>query len=271
MDLDKNMIVLQKCSHNNVDFEVLAYDKLRGAQSVNMAQSMFFAEQTGLKVKQVKITLNNSSIKTEAGALYYSKGKIESKTKSGGATGLFKKAVSGALTNESAIKPTYTGSGEIYLEPSFKHYLVLELDNDSIIVDKGLFFCCSAEIDIKVATQKNVSSALLGGEGVFQIELRGTGVVILELDVPESEIVSYELTNGEELKVDGNFAIARTSGVSFSVTKSDKSLLGSAINGEGFLNTFKGEGTVWLAPTAPMYKRLYTGISFGNSSINNQE
>ena len=57
MDLDKNMIVLQKCSHNNVDFEVLAYDKLRGAQSVNMAQSMFFAEQTGLKVKQVRITL----------------------------------------------------------------------------------------------------------------------------------------------------------------------------------------------------------------------
>ena len=50
MDLDKNMIVLQKCSHNNVDFEVLAYNKLRGAQSVNMAQSMFFAEQTGLKV-----------------------------------------------------------------------------------------------------------------------------------------------------------------------------------------------------------------------------
>ena len=134
-----------------------------------------------------------------------------------------------------------------------------------------LFFCCSAEIDIKVATQKNVSSALLGGEGVFQIQLIGTGVVILELDVPESEIVSYELTNGEELKVDGNFAIARTSGVSFSVTKSDKSLLGSAINGEGFLNAFKGEGTVWLAPTAPMYKRLYTGISFGNSSINNQE
>ena len=256
MDLDKNMIVLQKCSHNNVDFEVLAYDKLRGAQSVNMAQSMFFAEQTGLKVKQVKITLNNSSIKTEAGALYYSKGKIESKTKSGGATGLFKKAVSGALTNESAIKPTYTGSGEIYLEPSFKHYLVLELENDSIIVDKGLFFCCSAEIDIKVMAQKNASSALLGGEGVFQIQLIGTGVVILELDVPESEIVSYELTN---------------SGVSFSVTKSDKSLLGSAINGEGFLNAFKGEGTVWLAPTAPMYKRLYTGISFGNSSINNQE
>ena len=271
MDLEKGVTVLNKCSYNNVDFEVIAYNKLKGAQDVNMAQAMFFAEQTGLKAKQVKITLNNSSVKTETGALYYSKGKIESKTKIGGATGLFKKAVSGALTSESAIKPVYTGTGEIYLEPSFKHYLIMELDNDSIIVDKGLFFCCSAEIDLKAVSQKNVSSALLGGEGIFQIELKGSGIVVLELIVPESEIVPYELKNGEELKVDGNFAIARTSGVSFSVTKSDKSLLSSAINGEGLLNTFKGEGTVWLAPTAPMYNRLYSGIYFSNSSMNNKE
>ena len=147
----------------------------------------------------------------------------------------------------------------------------MELDNDSIIVDKGLFFCCSAEIDLKAVSQKNVSSAVLGGEGIFQIELKGSGIVVLELIVPESEIVPYELKNGEELKVDGNFAIARTSGVSFSVTKSDKSLLSSAINGEGLLNTFKGEGTVWLAPTAPMYNRLYSGIYFSNSSMNNKE
>ena len=48
MDLDKNMIVLQKCSHNNVDFEVLAYDKLRWGQSLYFAQYKFFAVQTFL-------------------------------------------------------------------------------------------------------------------------------------------------------------------------------------------------------------------------------
>ncbi|MGM9534214.1 MAG: AIM24 family protein [Intestinibacter sp.] len=271
MDLEKKTSVLGKYSHNNAEFEILSYDKLEGAQSVNMAQSIFFAKETGLKVKQVKITLNNSSIKTEAGALYYYKGNIESKTNIGGATGLFKKAVSGALTSESAIKPVYTGTGEIYLEPSFKHYIVMELDNDSIIVDKGLFFCCSAEINIKPVSQKNISSALLGGEGIFQMELSGTGIVVLESNVPESEIVEYDLTNGEVLKVDGNFAIARTSGVSFSVTKSDKSLFGSAINGEGLLNSFSGTGKVWLAPTAPMYNRLYSGIYFQNTSMNNEE
>ena len=269
MDLDKNMIVLQKCSHNNVDFEVLAYDKLRGAQSVNMAQSMFFAEQTGLKVKQVKITLNNSSIKTEAGALYYSKGKIESKTKSGGATGLFKKAVSGSITNESAIKPTYSGSGEILLEPSYKHYIIMELNDESIIVDKGMFYCCSEDITVKGVMQKNISSTLLGGEGLFQIELTGSGVVILECSVPKSEIVECEISKGQELKVDGNFAIARTKGVNFSVTKSDKSLFGSAINGEGFLNTFSGEGKVWIAPTQPMYEKMRYGLPTDNNSMNN--
>lgn len=59
-------------------------------------------------------------------------------------------------------------------------------------------------------------------------------VVILECSVPKSEIVECEISKSEELKVDGNFAIARTKGVNFSVTKSDKSLFGSAINGEGF-------------------------------------
>lgn len=270
MNLDEKITILSKHSCNNVDFEVLSFDNLQGAQSVGMAESMFFAKQTGLHVKQVKITLNNSSVKTEAGALYYYKGSIDSKTKMGGVGGLFKKAVSGAVTNESAIKPVYSGTGEIYLEPSFKHYIFMELNDDSIIVDKGLFYCCSNEINIKATSQKNISSALLGNEGIFQLQLSGTGIVVLESNVPESEIVTCELTNGEELKVDGNFAIARTSGVSFSVTKSDKSLLGSVVNGEGLLNSFSGEGTVWLAPTQPMYDRMYSGISFANNSMNNK-
>lgn len=78
------------------------------------------------------------------------------------------------------------------------------------------------------------------------------------------------IENGEELKVDGNFAIARTSGVNFSVTKSDKSLIGSALNGEGFLNTFTGNGTVWLAPTQVMYEKLSFGTMPTNDNMNNK-
>lgn len=220
-------------------------------------------------MKQVRIKLRNSSVKTEAGALYFYKGDIESKSDIGGIGGLFKKAVSGSITNESAIKPTYKGSGEIYLEPAFKHYIILEINNDSIIVDKGMFFCCSSSIEVKSFLQKNISSSILGNEGLFQIELSGNGIVVLECNVPKNEIVEFNLSHGEELKVDGNFAIARTKGISFSVTKSDKTLFGSAINGEGFLNTFSGEGTIWLAPTQPMYQKMKYSMPTNNNSMNN--
>lgn len=268
--LNKNVTVVEKISYGGATFEVLEYNELNGAQNIESAMGLFYINQSGLKLKQIRITLNNDCIKTEAGALYYYKGKIESKSNIGGVGGLFKKAVSGTMTNESAIKPSYFGTGEIILEPSYKHYILMELNNNSIVVDKGMFYCCSDSINVKSFMQKNISSAMLGGEGVFQLELYGSGIVVLECNVPKSEIIKYELHNGEELKVDGNFAIARTSGVAFSVTKSDKSLLGSALNGEGFLNTFKGEGTVWIAPTQPVYAKMAYGmLPLSNSSYNN--
>lgn len=265
----QNISVLETKSFDGVEFEIIAYDKLSGPTNTSMAMDLFFANQVGLKMKQVRIKLNNSSIKTEAGALYYHKGNIECRSSMGGVGGLFKKAVSGSITNESAVKPTYSGTGEILLEPSFNYYMMLELNNESIIVDKGLFYCCSDGIEVKASMQKNLSSSVLGGEGLFQIELRGTGIAVLECKVPTCEIVKIDIKQGEKVQVDGNFAIARTSGVTFSVSKSDKSLFGSVMSGEGLLNTFSGEGTVWLAPTQPMYSRLRSSLPYGNNSMNN--
>ena len=130
--LDEKISIIDSISYDGVDFEIIAYNNLEGAQNVETAMGLFFASQAGLKMKQVRIKLNNSAVKTESGALYYYKGNIQSKSNIGGVGGLFKKAVSGSITNESAIKPTYSGSGEILLEPSNKHYIIMEL-NDHLI------------------------------------------------------------------------------------------------------------------------------------------
>ena len=61
------------------------------------------------------------------------------------------------------------------------------------------------------------------------------------------------------VKVDGNFAILRSSNINFTVQKSAKGLIGSALGGEGFLQTFEGTGMVWLAPTSPMYNKMAYG------------
>lgn len=267
--LDEKISIIDSIPYNGVDFEIIAYNTLEGAQNLDTAISIFFANQVGLKMKQVRIKLNNSSVRAEAGSLYYYKGNIKSKSDIGGVGGLFKKAVSGSVTNESAIKHIYSGTGEVLLEPSYKHYIIIELNDESIIVDKGMFYCCSNDISIKASIQKNITSTLFGGEGLFQIELTGSGIVILECNVPKSEIIEYEISKGEILKVDGNFVIARTKDVNFSVTKSDKTFVGSAMIGEGLLNTFSGEGKVWIAPTQPMYEKMKDGLTTNNNSMNN--
>jgi uncharacterized protein (AIM24 family) len=86
-----------------------------------VAEKLFFAQKSNIKLRQVRVTLKNSSLTAEAGALQFMKGNITLKSLGGnGAKGFLKGLASSVLTNESAIKPQYQGSGVIYLEPSFK-------------------------------------------------------------------------------------------------------------------------------------------------------
>ena len=54
--------------------------------------------------------------------------------------------------------------------------------------------------------------------------------------------------NDDVLKVDGNFAIAWSGSLNFTVERSGKSLVGSAASGEGLVNVYRGTGRVLLAP-----------------------
>jgi uncharacterized protein (AIM24 family) len=73
--------------------------------------------------------------------------------------------------------------------------------------------------------------------------------------VPLSEIVELRLQD-ETLQVDGSFALLRSSGIQFSVEKASKSLVGAMTSGEGLLQTFRGTGKVWIAPTQAVYQRM---------------
>ena len=54
----------------------------------------------------------------------------------------------------------------------------------------------------------------------------------------------------DEVKIDGNMAIAWSGSLSFTVEKTSKSLIGSAVSGEGFVNVYRGTGSILMAPTA---------------------
>jgi len=248
-------------------FQILEYENLDGATDAETVFGLNAIRQSGIKLKQIRIILDDSAVKLEPNFLSYMKGNvgiikknIEIKNKTGGLLGFGRKIIVSKLTGETEFKPTYSGRGEIFLEPSVGHFALVELEDDEIIVGDNMFYGCDGGIEVNVATQENVPSEFLGNEGLYQIRIEGSGIVALKVPVPETEIFKCILID-DTLKVDGNFAILRTGNIEFSVEKSSKSITGIMDSGEGLVNIYRGTGEVWLAPTKNIYKDLKIGGS----------
>ena len=202
-----------------------------------------------VRKRQLLLDFNNSSYIVQSGAMQWMNGNISASSGVKGVGNFFGKMVSSAVTGESAVKPEYSGTGSLMLEPTYRHILLLDVAQwGSIVLDDGLFLACQSSLNQKVVARSNVSSAVLGGEGLFNLSLNGNGIVALESPVPMDELIVVQLQD-DCLKIDGNMAIAWSGSLNFTVEKSTKSLLGSAVSGEGFVNVYRGTGTVLMAPT----------------------
>ena len=159
------------------------------------------------------------------------------------------KFFSSKVTGEQMVKPEYEGPGLVVCEPTYKHIVLMDLDEwgGAVTVDDGLFYACEGSTKIKTVARSTVSSAVMGGEGLFNTCLVGHGVVALECRCPEEELIEITLSN-DTIRIDGNYAIAWSEDLRFTVEKSGKSLLGSAVSGEGFVNVYSGTGRVLLMP-----------------------
>ena len=213
------------------------------------AQTSYFSNLMNVRKRQVICNLAKSPVTIQAGAMQWMIGNANATTGIKGAGDLFSKVVRGKVTGESAIKPEYTGTGEIILEPTYKHILLINLEewNNSIVLDDGLFLACESNLKQKAVMRSNISSAVAGNEGLFNLGIEGKGVICLESPCPQEELIEVELQN-DVVKIDGNMAIAWSGSLEFTVERSGKTLIGSAASGEGLVNVFRGTGKVLIAP-----------------------
>lgn len=213
------------------------------------ATSSYFASKMNVRKRQVLIEINNKEYVVSAGAMQWTLGNVEISSDVKGVGDFLGKALKGAVTKEGAVKPKYRGKGILMLEPTYKHILLEEVSewNGGMVLDDGLFLACDATAEQQVVARSNISSAVFGGEGLFNLKLVGSGIAALESPVPREELYEVSLEN-DTLKVDGNFAIAWSGSLEFTVEKSTKTLLGSGISGEGLVNVYRGTGKVLLAP-----------------------
>lgn len=229
-------------------FSVLEYQRDLSV-TPETAQTAFFSAQMNVKRRQLLCNLSKSNITTQAGAMQWMIGNVNATTGVKGVGDLFGKAVRGKVTGESAIKPEYTGNGNLILEPTTKYLILLDAEewNGSVILEDGLFLACESTLEHKATMRTNLSSAVMGGEGLFNLSLNGKGIFCIESYCPKEELIMVELEN-DVLKVDGNMAIAWSGNLEFTVERSGKSLIGSAASGEGLVNVYRGTGKILMCP-----------------------
>ena len=240
-------------------FSVLEHVKDQSVSPGNAMEEYFMAKMN-VRRRQLVVDLDGSnSLVTQQGAMQWTFGDISATTGIKGVGDLFGKMVKGAVTKESAIKPEYVGSGRIVLEPTYKFIILQDVASwgaSGMSIEDGMFLACDGSVEHKVAARTNISSAVAGNEGLFNLSLRGKGIVALESNVPPEELITVDMNN-DVLKLDGHFAVCWSTSLQFTVERSSKTLIGSAVNGEGLVNVFRGTGRVLISPTNPSTSSLY--------------
>ena len=229
-------------------FTVIEYARDLSVAPTN-AMAAYFCNAMNVRKRQVMCDLSQANVTVQSGAMQWMVGNVKATTGIKGVGDLLGKAVRGKVTGESAIKPEYTGDGVMVLEPTYKHIILLDVDdwNGSVILDDGMFLACDANLRHKAVMRSTLSSAVAGNEGMFNLGIIGSGVLCLESPCPKEELVEVTLRD-DVIKIDGNMAVAWSGSLDFTVERSGRTLMGSAVSGEGLVNVYRGTGKVLFAP-----------------------
>ena len=235
------------------NFHVLEYVQDASVSPMN-AMNEYFMSKMNVRRRQVVIDIDKDhSAVIQAGSMQWMGGNVQATSGVKGIGDFLGKALKGAVTKETAVKPEYVGEGCLVLEPTYKYIILADIGkwgSAGMTIEDGMFLACDANVKSKVVAIKNLSSAVLCSEGLFNLSLQGNGVAALESNVPEDELIEVILEN-DELKIDGNLAVCWSSNLEFTVERSTKTLVGSAVSGEGLVNVYRGTGRVLMCPVAP--------------------
>ncbi len=248
--VDKNGVVaLRAVSQERGAFKVLEHCKDASVNYMS-AQNAYYAAEMNVHKRQVIYELDGSNgVVLQAGAMQMILGNVTAATDVSGVGDFAKKLLASKATGESAIKPKYTGKGTLVLEPTYKHIGLVDVSEwgpSGIVIDDGIFLACDSSLKMSVTARQNLSSAIAGGEGLFNTCLLGNGIAAFELPVDWSELVEINLDN-DVVKIDGNMAVAWSGALQFTVERTTKTLVGSAASGEGLVNVYRGTGKILAA------------------------
>ncbi len=113
------------------------------------------------------------------------------------------------------------------------------LTGGTLIVQGSSWLASDSNIEIDT-TWQGITSAILSGEGIFWVKCTGTGDLFLN-----SFGAIYEVTVDGQYTVDTGHIVAFEDTLQFNIGKSNKSLIGTFLGGEGLVCKFQGQGKLY--------------------------
>lgn len=214
------------------------------------------------------------AICAEAGAMVSMSGNVDLHSElKGGVFGALKRAVGG----ESAFVSTFTakgGPGEVTFAPGAPGDIAgIEMQGQTFMVQSSSYL--AGDTSLVVGTKFGGSRSFFGGEGLFVLQVSGTGLLLVS---SFGAIHRRTLAPGEQHVIDTGHLVAWQAHMPYNIQKAAKSgYLRSFLSGEGLVAAFTGPGEILiqtrnLAAFAGMLKPFFPsqgggrgiGINFGN-------
>jgi uncharacterized protein (TIGR00266 family) len=183
------------------------------------------------------------SISAEAGAMVSMSANVDLQSElKGGVFGALKRAVGG----ESAFVSTFTarsGAGEVTFAPGAPGDVAgIEMNNQTFLVQSSSYL--AGDTSLQVETKFGGAKSWMGGEGLFLLEITGTGLLLVS---SFGAIHRKTLRPGEQYVVDTGHLVAWEGQMQYNLRKAAKGgFFKSFLSGEGLVAEFSGPGEILI-------------------------
>jgi len=203
-------------------------------------------------VHYVDMTLDNETVRAEAGALSYLNGDIKIHSK---LIPSIPSAIKSVLALQAIYRPTYTGTGVVTLLSSLGGFHIMDLDDENWILERGTYWASEGSIDVSFH-RVDFWTAYRAREPIIYLQTRvkGRGKVAVRTRGPIEELT---LSEDQKVAVDGKSVIGWRSDVRFRVRRPTDNFFGKLTAGQGRLRVFFGPGRVLLNPAPHWRYRLF--------------
>lgn len=210
------------------------------------------------------------AISAEAGAMVSMSANVDLHSEmKGGVFGALKRAVGG----ESAFVSTFTAKGnqgEVTFAPGAPGDVAgIELRNQTFMVQSSSYL--AGDTTLQVDTKFGGAKSWLGGEGLFLLQVAGTGLLLVS---SFGAIHRKVLRQGEQYVVDTGHLVAWEGHMQYNLRKAAKSgFFRSFLSGEGMVAEFNGPGEILiqtrnLAAFAGLLKPFFPTQGGGGGGFN---